>query len=352
MVRETPKTILGLVVLSVIFFLIYKDYIPNKLLVAWGILQSIFIYLRHLNAKTLGIYIKEGNTEKIRLHVKLFFALLVYSAFVWNIGAFVGVVYASSPYEYISFVLIMGLITAGALSLSSILSAYVMYFLLMLLPQLFFLSQYSDSVHHAIILLAIIYIPTILLLAKSINKNLVNHIEDNEALANSVDALHKLSITDGLTQVYNRHYFFETAKHMIELSKRENKVVSLLMLDIDYFKEINDTYGHQAGDTVLVTLAQEVQKMTRQSDLFSRIGGEEFSVLLYDTPLEDAKIVAQKVCDTVAAYDFFYKEQLIDVTVSIGVASIGESVDSLDELYFHADQRLYDAKECGRNCVR
>jgi len=153
MVKETPKTIVGLVVLSIIFSLIYKEYIPNGLLVIWVILQGVFIYLRHLNTKILGTYIEEGNTEKIRLHVKLFFGVLVYSTFVWNIGAIGGATYASSPYEYISFTLMMGLTTAGALSLSMILSAYVMYFLLMLFPQLFLFLRYSDSAHYSITLL-------------------------------------------------------------------------------------------------------------------------------------------------------------------------------------------------------
>ena len=351
MVKETPKTIVGLVVLSVIFVLIYKDHVPNGLLVVWGILQSIFIYLRHLNAKTLEIYIEQGNSEKIRLHVKLFFGLMAYSAFIWNSGAIVGAIYGSSPYEYISFVLIMGLITAGALSLSSILSGYTLYFLLMLLPQLFLFSQYSDSAHHAIILLSIIYIPSILILAKSINRNLIKHIEDNEALAKSVEELHTLSITDGLTEVYNRRHFFETAEHMIELSKREQKAVSLLMLDIDYFKTLNDTYGHQAGDMVLVALAKEIQGMTRSSDIFARIGGEEFALFLYGISVDEAKKVAQNICTTVEEHAFTYKDKRMDVTVSIGVAEIGKEVNTLDELHHEADKKLYAAKGCGRNCI-
>jgi len=351
MVKETPKTIAGLVVLSVIFVLIYKDHVPNGLLVVWGILQSIFIYLRHLNAKTLGTYIEEGNSEKIRLHVKYFFGLMIYSAFVWNSGAIVGAVYGSSPYEYISFVLIMGLITAGALSLSSILSGYTLYFLLMLLPQLFLFSQYPDSAHHAIILLAIIYIPSILILAKSINRNLVKHIEDNESLAKSVEELHTLSITDGLTEVYNRRHFFETVEHMIELSKRERTAVSLLMLDIDHFKTLNDTYGHQAGDMVLVALAKEIQGMTRSSDIFARIGGEEFALFLYGVSVDEAKQVAQNICTTVEEHAFTYRDKRLDVTVSIGVAEIGKEVNTLDELHHEADKKLYDAKGCGRNCI-
>ena len=351
MANETPRTIVGLIALSLIFLFIFKDYVPNGLLVVWSILQGIFIYLRYYNAKSLSTYIEQENPEKTRLHIKAFFAILVYSAFVWNIGAFIGVFYADAPYEFISFVLIMGLITAGAMSLASILYGYILYFLLMLLPQLFMLSQYSDSTHQAILLLAIVFIPSIIMLAKSINRNIVSHIEDHEALASSVGELHKRSITDGLTEVYNRRHFFETAEHMIELSKREQKTVSLLMLDIDHFKTLNDTYGHQAGDTVLVDLAKEIQGMTRSSDIFARIGGEEFALFLYDVSIDDARVIAQNICNTIEEHPFIYNEKSLEITLSIGVAEIGKEVNTLDKLHHQADKKLYDAKRCGRNCI-
>ena len=352
MVKETPKTIMGLSVLSVIFILIFKDYIPITLLILWLIAQITFIYLRYRNAKTLSIYIKEENFQKIKLHIKVFFGLLVYSAVVWNVGAFVGVMYAPKPYEFISIALIMGILTAGTMSLSSIFNAYVMYFFLMLLPQLIMIYRYGDPVHSAILLLSVIYIPFILMLSRSINKSLINQIKDNEALSISVERLHKLSITDALTGVYNRRHFFETSENIIILSKREHKAVSMLMLDIDHFKHINDTYGHQAGDTVLVTLAKKIQNMTRESDIFARIGGEEFAILLYNTSTEEAKAVAQKICQSIATHDFIEKEQSIDVTISIGVATISHDINSLDMLQYQADQKLYEAKESGRNCVR
>jgi len=353
MVKETPKTIVGLSVLSVIFLLIYKAYIPNELLIIWIISQSTFIYLRYRNAKTLAAYIKKEDSKKIRLHVKVFFGLLMYSAFIWNMGALVGVMYAPQPYEFISLALIMGILTAGTMSLSSIFKAYVFYFFLMLVPQLIMIYQYQDPVHNAVLLLSIIYIPFILMLSRSINRNLINHIEDNEALGISVEKLHRLSITDGLTEVYNRRHFFETSESMIALSEREHKAVSLLMLDIDHFKTINDSYGHQVGDTVLIDLSKKIQKMTRHSDLFARIGGEEFAILLYNVSIKDARVVAQNICDTIAEYAFFDKKnQLIRVTVSIGVASIDNGVDTLDTLYHKTDLKLYEAKESGRNCVR
>ncbi len=352
MVEETPKTIVGLIVLSTIFLMIFKDYIPNELLIAWSIAQATFIYFRYRNAKKLALYIEQESSQKIRREIKVFFLLLMYSAFVWNAGAIIGVMYyAPAPYEFISLALIMGLITAGTMSLSSIFSGYLFYFFLMLLPELVLMSRYTDPVHNAILLLSIIYIPFILMLSRSINRNLITQIENNESLAISTEKLHKLSITDGLTEVYNRRHFFETGDSLVELSMREHKDVSLLMLDIDFFKAINDTYGHHAGDVILIALAKKIENMTRESDLFARIGGEEFAVLLYNTSIEDARMVAQNICKKISDHDFFYKEKCIDVTVSIGVASGSNGTDSLEALYHVADEKLYEAKENGRNCV-
>jgi len=351
-VEETPKTIIGLIVLSVIFLLIYQDYVPTVLLLIWVVLQVLFIYARHLNSKRLAASIKENNHKKMRYQIKIFFGLLVYSAFIWNLGAIVGVMYAQAPYEFISLALIMGLLTAGTMTLSSILSGYILYFFLMLLPQLYIISTYSNSVHKAILLLSVIYIPYILMLAKSINENLLNHIKDNETLEANVKKLHKLSITDTLTEVHNRRYFFEVGQRMMDLSQREDKTISLLMLDIDYFKMINDTYGHQAGDAVLVDLAHEIEEMTRKSDLFARIGGEEFAILLYDASITDAKKIAQNICNAVSKQIFTYDSSVLEVTLSIGVAETDKTVYTLDTLYHEADLRLYMAKESGRNCVR
>ena len=351
MVTETPKTIVGLSVLSIIFVFIYKAYIPKTILITWVLFQISFIYLRFRNAQLLAKYIKENDTQNIRTYIKQFYFLLVYSTFIWNAGAILGLIYAHEPYEFISLALIMGIITAGTMSLSSIFKAYLLYFFLMLIPQLLIIYQYQDAVHNAILLLSIVYIPFILMLSKSINKNLIGHIKSNEGLVQNVEKLHKISITDELTQVYNRHYFFDISQNMIDLGIRENKKVSLLMLDIDHFKKINDTYGHQAGDMILITFAKIIQDYLRKSDLFARIGGEEFTIMLYDTNFNNAKDLARNICKIIDNHIFSYKENIINITVSIGIFTTQNTNDTVDKLYQEADKKLYLSKNNGRNCV-
>ena len=351
MVTETPKTIVGLSVLSIIFIVIYKEYIPNTILITWVTFQASFIYLRFRNARILAKYIKENNTNKIRTYIKQFYILLIYSSLIWNSGAIIGLYYAQEPYEFVSLALIMGIITAGTMSLSSIFKAYVLYFFLMLIPQLIIIYQYHDPVHNSILLLSIIYIPFILMLSKSINKNLIKHINNNENLVENIQKLHKISITDNLTQIYNRHYFFDQSQNLINLAEREQKKVSLLMLDIDYFKNINDSYGHQTGDMVLTTFSKIIKDYLRKSDLFARVGGEEFTITLYDTNFNSAKELARNICRIIENHSFSYKENIINITVSIGIFTTQNTSDTLDKLYQEADKKLYIAKKHGRNCV-
>ena len=144
------------------------------------------------------------------------------------------------------------------MSLSPVIHIYFVYFFLLLVPQLIFFIWHNGEAHIAVLLGSIVYIPYVLTLSMQSHKNLVATVRASERLRDSVDELHEISITDPLTGVYNRRYFFAISQNLIDLSTREKKDVSLLMLDIDYFKKINDTYGHQAGDEVLKQLAAEI----------------------------------------------------------------------------------------------
>jgi diguanylate cyclase (GGDEF)-like protein len=116
-------------------------------------------------------------------------------------------------------------------------------------------------------------------------------------------------------------------------------------------KKINDTYGHHIGDTVLVFLAKKIKNMTRESDVFARVGGEEFAFLLYDTVQEDAIILAEKICATIEQADIPTADGTVRATLSIGVSTLSESISSLEDLYRDADAHLYQAKTLGRNRV-
>lgn len=211
---------------------------------------------------------------------------------------------------------------------------------------------YFGAHHHwAIIYFTIIYIPAILLLSRSLYHSYITTISNNEVLEQSVEELHKLSIIHALTNIYNRRYFFEMAYNTIAIDIREHKHMSLIMFDIDHFKEINDKYGHQTGDYILTTLAKELKSVMRKSDLFARVGGEEFAILLHDTPLEDARVIAEKIRLRVENEIFRFNHHKIKITISAGVTTLDEDHNTIEALYKAADKKLYQAKKEGCNKV-
>lgn len=167
------------------------------------------------------------------------------------------------------------------------------------------------------------------------------------------EKLQYLARIDGLTQVYNRHFFKEECERLVESQK--GRYVSIIMFDIDHFKQVNDTFGHEAGDLVLAQVASIVKKCVRSRDLVGRYGGEEFILCMPDTSLKVAKEMADFIRMNIYQTDIPYMEKEIRVTSSFGVSSVlisdGDHSQTLQTLMREADQALYVAKRNGRNCV-
>jgi len=163
---------------------------------------------------------------------------------------------------------------------------------------------------------------------------------------------YKLATVDGLTELYNHRYFQDTLKKQIEISKRYEQPFSLIIVDIDFFKKFNDTYGHQAGDAVLRQVADTLKKNSRATDIVCRYGGEEMSIILPNTNTEDALFNANRLNKAVAEREFqLNATDKANVTISVGVATFPENAETAQELIEYADKGLYWAKENGRNCV-
>ena len=173
---------------------------------------------------------------------------------------------------------------------------------------------------------------------------------NNLLLFNQVKAL---SIKDSLTGLYNRRFFDEQLTIDIERSIRTGLPISLVMIDIDYFKNYNDKNGHIAGDTLLSTIAKLFKQNCRSSDFVCRYGGEEFAIILPDTCLKHAVEVAEKIRKKVfnTAFPYDERQPLGKVTISIGVSSFPDNVNNKEELKVCSDKALYQSKERGRNCV-
>lgn len=158
-----------------------------------------------------------------------------------------------------------------------------------------------------------------------------------------------LARTDSLTGIANRRHFFDLANHAIAVAKRYGHPLALILFDLDHFKRINDTWGHQYGDSVLQQVVQFAQGCLRDTDLYARYGGEEFMVLLPQSDGAEALTVAERIRQAIAEQDFITPQGVAAVTVSLGIASLDGPDDSLESLIQRADDAMYQAKAGGRN---
>ena len=174
--------------------------------------------------------------------------------------------------------------------------------------------------------------------------------EKNEELQRANEILSQLSITDGLTKLHNHRYFQDHLTREIKRVSRTGSPLSLILIDIDDFKQLNDTHGHAAGDEVLVSLASIMNDSARESDLIARYGGEEFVILMPNTDLPGAVHLAEKVRMAVESTRLIIGDNMkpIDITISLGVAVYD---GNRREFFAEADRALYQAKAAGKNCV-
>ena len=163
--------------------------------------------------------------------------------------------------------------------------------------------------------------------------------------------LAQLASTDALTHVYNRRHFFTQSHAEFARAKRYNRGLSVIMLDIDDFKLVNDRYGHAAGDMALVSLAECCRSIVRESDIVGRLGGEEFAVCCPEADLEGAKIIAERIRGQCEQTLLNYQEQHFCITVSLGVTRLNTEDSSFESIMQRADKLLYSAKDQGRNCA-
>ena len=160
-----------------------------------------------------------------------------------------------------------------------------------------------------------------------------------------------LAITDGLTNCHNRRSFFELAKKEFFRASRYQHPLSIIMVDLDYYKAINDTYGHLVGDTVLKTISQLLKNCIRETDTLGRYGGDEFSILLPETDLKQTLEIAERIKDLINKTVIEIDQNQISTTLSVGISSINKVTTDFSQLLLTADMALYDAKNGGRNRI-
>lgn len=176
-------------------------------------------------------------------------------------------------------------------------------------------------------------------------------IRDISEFISLQEKLRLQSTTDELTGILNRRAFLEQFKTAFGLAQRHQEDFSLLLFDIDNFKQVNDQYGHQVGDRVIIAFTQNIQQIIRDEDILGRVGGEEFYLVLPKTSGSEAKVVAERIRNSIESQVIITDNHSLSVTTSIGIASLLVE-DSVDLIQQRSDVALYLAKNSGRNCVR
>ena len=174
----------------------------------------------------------------------------------------------------------------------------------------------------------------------------------NRRLQDSLKREQRTARTDDLTGLVNRRHFFDLAEQIFKVSRRYGKPLSVVMLDVDHFKRINDRYGHQAGDVALKHIADCAARHLRSADVLARYGGEELILLLPESGKEQAWSVAESIRKAVAVQALEFERDLIRLSLSAGIAEISPADDGLERAIRRADHALYEAKSAGRNCCR
>jgi diguanylate cyclase (GGDEF)-like protein len=180
--------------------------------------------------------------------------------------------------------------------------------------------------------------------------NICMIVQDVTDIVSYEKKLLDLTIKDALTGAFNRRYLEMRLKDEFERHKRHAQQLSMVMFDIDFFKKVNDTYGHQCGDFILQSLVSIIRQNTRKIDCLARYGGEEFCCLLPETDLDQAIQLAERFRSSIETHQNMFKEQVIPITISLGVSKLAEG-DTEESFIKKADDALYEAKKSGRNKV-
>lgn len=186
-----------------------------------------------------------------------------------------------------------------------------------------------------------------------IGNHILKYLSPNHIEAQYHEAVYRMITTDGLTGAANKDYLLDLLEREISRCERFGRALSVLLLDLDNFKLVNDVHGHRAGDEVLKEFSLRVRRVLRRDEIFARYGGEEFAAMLYEADRQAAVSAANRVLEAIRISPFPTSAGLISVTVSIGVAvSNGMQPITPEELLHQADMQLLVAKRCGKNCVR
>jgi diguanylate cyclase (GGDEF)-like protein len=279
---------------------------------------------------------------------KPYFITLTLTALAWGVGSLLIMPVGSKVHQAIIYCVLIGF-CGGAVSYYSAHRVMTLVTIaIILFPSTLWFLLSGDQLMVGLAILAIVFFLSAVRATKGISSAVHQNYMMTHELKISKENAEKLARIDELTKLYNRRAFYENGKMLVSYCQRHNEIISVIVMDLDNFKNINDSFGHAAGDAVLEHISKLLRQKFRKSDISARIGGEEFGILLPTANPETSEKLAEELRQEIEESSIVFNEDNIKVTASIGVTS-GDS--DIDTLVKHADIAMYRAKESGRNNV-
>jgi len=318
----------------------------HKMLIGWfsvlfaAALSRFYIFVRYRQIKPVG--------EAVLVWEKPYFLTLFLSSLIWGVGCVLIMPVDSPVHQAVIFYFLIGM-SGGAIS---VYSAHRMMTLTtvaaVLLPATgWFLFQH-DFVFVGMAVGAVIFYVSAVRSANVLSSALQQNFTMTHELKKAKEEAENLARFDELTGLHNRRAFYEHGNVLAKHSQRNNEELAMIIMDIDNFKRINDRFGHAAGDAALRQIGKIMLQRLRKSDIFARLGGEEFGMLLPTTSPQKAAKLAEELRRVIAETPVIFNGEPFMITASFGVTA-GQS--DIDELVRHADMAMYQSKESGRNTV-
>jgi len=337
--------------------------------ISWWLMFTAVTLLRTWNTRQFCRLLDTKKQLDYHYWFKRFFAATLLAAFFWGAGGFIVGAHLKPLEQVYIFIVLIG-VGAAAIPFLGVMKRVALSFqAVSTIPYMLYISIQLDDRGTILLFIFSFYSATIIAAIRRMDLNLTESMtlqfkniqmvdslsQSNQQLQNANEKLETLTLEDELTQLHNRRYFEIQLKAEWKRESRDKKTLSLMIIDIDYFKLYNDTYGHAEGDACLKSVAQILQSsIHRSTDIIARIGGEEFVVMLPRIDVDGTLILAKKMQQQLSVANLIHATSPINdnVTVSIGVASITPDKNtSALGLFKAADKALYKAKTKGRNQV-
>lgn len=352
----SARTVFASCLLAIVLVVMQGDEIPRQILLGW---LWIMLAVSATRILLVRLHTKHHTDDplQIKRRLTMFRTGLILSSMIWGAVGLVMIRYGQLEQQLFVSYLIAGLSAGSIVSYSIDRVSAMTYIAFAVLPTLLGFVVLGHSISVPMAIAGIVYVIFSIFSIQAFYRNLLEGVLLRQQSAEREEEIKRLAFYDALTNLPNRRLLMDRLQHALVMSRRSGKRGALLFLDLDHFKMLNDTLGHDMGDLLLKQVAERLKLSVRESDTVARLGGDEFVVMLEDLSEEHLAatkqiehITDQMIARLNAPYQLNQFEYLS--TPSIGIAMFGEHGNSHEDLLKHADIAMYQAKKAGRNIIR